>query len=74
MGERHFWRPGGDSVRHAFRGRRWCGEPSATAVCGAGVELTSDPSEQDWVVAPTCTACNELLRAELPRPEPGLFG
>lgn len=74
MPDRHFWRPGGDAVRHAFRGRRWCGQVNETSVCGTGVRLTADPSESDWVIAPTCADCNAVLRAELPRPEPGLFG
>ncbi|WP_243790355.1 hypothetical protein [Saccharopolyspora gloriosae] len=72
--DRHFWRPGGDSVRHAFRGRRWCGQSTATSVCGAEIELAAEPSESDWVFAPTCGACNSVLRGELPKPEPGLFG
>ena len=59
---RHFWRPSSDAVRHAFRGRRWCGQLSATSICGVEVELPPDPSESDWFTAPTCHACNTSLR------------
>lgn len=70
---RHFWRPSSDVVRHAFRGRRWCGQTEATAVCGAAVELAADVPELDWVRAPTCGACNAVLRSELPKIT-GFFG
>ena len=70
---RHFWRPSGDVVRHAFRGRRWCGQTEATAVCGSTVSLATEVAELDWVRAPTCEACNAVLRSELPKIT-GFFG
>ena len=65
---RHFWRPSSDSVRHAFWGRRWSGRTEATSVCGAQLELTAEVSEVDWFAAPTCPACNGILRATQPTP------
>lgn len=63
--ERHFWFPipnvGGAGVRHAFRGRRWSGEPVAHTVCGAEVAL-AHASEMDWICFPTCEQCFELLK------------
>ncbi|EQD85295.1 hypothetical protein A8924_6080 [Saccharopolyspora erythraea NRRL 2338] len=68
MANRHFWQPiqhttapGG--VRHAFRGRRWEGEPSATTVCGQQVPLART-SEMDWITSPSCPDCTEILRQE----------
>lgn len=63
---RHFWRPSSDGARHAFRGRRWCGQIEATSVCGAEVTLTGVVPEDEWISAATCAACNALLRSELP--------
>lgn len=63
--ERHFWFPipnvGGAGVRHAFRGRRWSGEPMAKAVCGAEVAL-AQASEVDWICFPTCEHCYVFLK------------
>ncbi|MEB3367429.1 hypothetical protein [Saccharopolyspora mangrovi] len=66
--ERHYWLPvpnedipGG--TRHAFRGVRWDGTPSAVTVCGQFVAL-AQPSEIDWINFPTCSRCNSLLKGE----------
>ncbi|MCX2731938.1 hypothetical protein OOZ19_16980 [Saccharopolyspora sp. NFXS83] len=60
---RHFWRPAGDGVRHAFRGMRWNGRSDATSVCGVEVSLAGDVSEEEWVRAPSCDSCNAALHA-----------
>nr|WP_221316340.1 zinc finger protein [Saccharopolyspora gloriosae] len=60
---RHFWRPAGDGVRHAFRGPRWNGRPDATSVCGVEVSLPEEVSEEEWVRAPSCDSCNSALHA-----------
>lgn len=61
--ERHYWMPSGDDVRHAFRGRRWERQGADTTVCGVSVALY-EPDELDWISAPTCLACNRVLRDE----------
>lgn len=65
---RHFWlpvtnenEPGG--VRHAFRGPRWDGRPTDSAVCGEQVALAR-PSELDWIHFPSCGDCYEILKSE----------
>lgn len=60
---RHFWRPAGDSIRHAFRGRRWEREERATSVCGRDVALGA-ATEYNWIVAPTCPVCYRILKDE----------
>ncbi|GAA2783575.1 hypothetical protein [Saccharopolyspora taberi] len=65
---RHFWLPVPDSggpggTRHAFRGPRWDGSATDTAVCGEEAAL-AQPSEMDWCTFPTCRACTETLKAE----------
>nr|WP_246331192.1 hypothetical protein [Saccharopolyspora hordei] len=64
--ERHYWLPAPDPdtgvfERHAFPGRRWEGQPTGVAVCGAQVAMAV-PSEMDWRTAPTCMPCNDVLR------------
>lgn len=63
MSSRHFWRPAADGVRHAFRGPRWNGQPEDTSVCGTRTGMVAEPSEEDWVRAPSCAACNTALHA-----------
>ncbi|MEU6128127.1 zinc finger protein [Saccharopolyspora sp. NPDC047091] len=63
MSSRHFWRPAADGVRHAFPGPRWNGGPEATSVCGVRTTMPAEPSEEDWVRAPSCTDCNAVLHA-----------
>lgn len=65
---RHFWLPipadhQPSGKRHAFRGHRWQGEPTATAVCAEQVPMAT-PSELDWITYPTCPTCYEILRKE----------
>lgn len=63
----HYWHPipAPENRRHAFRGaRRWPGESSAEAVCGATVAMAV-PSETDWIFRPTCPTCWDLLVGEL---------
>ena len=62
---RRFWRPSGDGVRHAFRGRRYNGQSGDVSVCGVDCALAEETSETEWVMASTCAACNTVLRAEL---------
>lgn len=62
--DRHFWRPSSDNIRHAFRGRRWDRRVSDTSVCGADVELWASVTDEQWVMAASCAACNALLQRE----------
>nr|WP_245556063.1 hypothetical protein [Actinopolyspora mortivallis] len=64
----HYWLPVPDRTgftwhRHAFRGKHWDGRSADTSVCGAQCAMAK-PSELDWVQAPTCSDCTELLIAE----------
>ncbi|WP_249124409.1 hypothetical protein [Saccharopolyspora erythraea] len=64
--ERHYWQPVPDDkggLRHAFRGRRWEGQPAAEAVCGRAVPL-AQPSEMDWITFRSCEQCRHVLLAE----------
>ncbi|MFR9727954.1 hypothetical protein ACL03H_01915 [Saccharopolyspora sp. MS10] len=51
-------------MRHAFRSRRYDGQAEDVSVCGATCALVRELSETDWCTAPTCAACNGILRAE----------
>lgn len=62
--DRHYWRPSGDQVRHAFRGRRWDRQLSETSVCGSEVELWAEVTEEQWVMAASCEACTAMLQRE----------
>ncbi|MBQ0927616.1 hypothetical protein [Saccharopolyspora endophytica] len=68
--QRHYWLPipnpdGSGGTRHAFRGHRWLGTPTETAVCDRETPM-AQPSEMDWVCFPTCRTCNETLKGEQP--------
>ncbi|CAL99893.1 hypothetical protein A8924_0947 [Saccharopolyspora erythraea NRRL 2338] len=66
MTSRHYWLPvAGDigGVRHAFRGRRWEGQPADEAVCGLAVAM-AQPSEMDWITFRSCADCRCALLAE----------
>ncbi|MEB3368436.1 hypothetical protein [Saccharopolyspora mangrovi] len=68
---RYFWLPVADDssgcglVRHAFRGRRADADVAESAHCGRTFAMAT-PSEMDWICAPTCTECNETLKARQP--------
>lgn len=65
----HYWLPVADRIssgmiRHAFRGKAWDGCSAATSVCNVQCGM-AQPSEMDWVQAPTCWDCNIILVEEL---------
>ncbi|SFS96047.1 hypothetical protein SAMN05660874_04542 [Saccharopolyspora flava] len=67
---RHYWLPiphadGNGGTRHAFRGPRWLGTSTETAVCSEETPM-AEPSEMDWIYYPTCPTCHATLKAELP--------
>lgn len=61
----HYWMPVIEKrgVRHAFRGRRWEGQPRDESVCGLNVPMAK-PSQMDWITFPTCTTCWKILADE----------
>lgn len=74
--ERHYWQPvpedKGGGVRHAFRGRRWEGQPADEAVCGRSLAL-AQPSEMDWITFRSCEHCRRVLLAEAGVPPEALI-
>lgn len=63
----HYWLPvveGERGVRHAFRGRRWEGQPAEKAVCGRHAAM-AQPSEMDWVTFKSCDECRCALLREV---------
>ncbi|WP_438387866.1 hypothetical protein [Actinopolyspora saharensis] len=70
----HYWLPvflpsqGPHGTRHAFKGgRKWDGRSAGTTACGIGDVPMAEPSEIDWIMAPTCLACTSALVEEQQR-------
>lgn len=67
IAQHYFWRPVPDAarsygmVRHAFHGAPTDIGSSATALCGWDFGIAAS-SEMDWILAPTCSSCNDVLK------------
>ncbi|MDA3646796.1 hypothetical protein LZ318_41190 [Saccharopolyspora indica] len=65
---RYHWLPVVDDsssyglVRHAFSGRRIDAGTSGKSFCG-DLFAIAEPSEMDWIRAPSCQRCNSELKA-----------
>ncbi|KAA5831296.1 hypothetical protein F1721_21410 [Saccharopolyspora hirsuta] len=66
--QRYHWLPVVDDsssyglVRHAFRGRRIDAGVNGESFCGSSFAI-AEPSEIDWIRAPSCQDCNAKLKA-----------